>query len=224
MNDRRLQQIAFYLWPKYSRLIDLINSNALIWKFIKTIRDIHVSPSRLEHFKYINSELLKNAPIDYLEFGVASGDSIANWIVINESPSSCFYGFDTFTGMPERYYYRILQGAFSTGGLIPKTNDPRAAFIKGLFQETLPPFLKRYEKINPLVVHMDADLYSSSLFVLAQLSSFFEPGDIIMFDDFFNPLHEFRAWSDYCQSFRVSARPVSLVKRGPFYENVAFRF
>ena len=41
------------------------------------------------------------------------------------------YGFDTFEGLPEKW------GAFSAGDMesgIPKTDDSRCAFIKGLFQ------------------------------------------------------------------------------------------
>src|SRR4051812_1720215 len=50
--------------------------------------------SRRKMYDYINEVVLKNAPIDYLEFGVYEGDSIGYWAGINRSQDSRFFGFD----------------------------------------------------------------------------------------------------------------------------------
>ena len=48
---------------------------------------------------------------------------------------------------------------------------------------------------------MDADLYSSTIFVLTQLVPFLNKDDIIIFDEFGVPMHEFRAFQDFFNSF-----------------------
>ena len=70
------------------------------------------------------------------------------------------------------------------GGAIPKVADKRVAFYQGLFQETLPPFLKDYSGDRPLVIHNDCDLDSSTLYVLTRTEQITKPGTIIIFDEF----------------------------------------
>ena len=50
---------------------------------------------------------------------------------------------------------------------------------------------------------MDADLYSATLFTLATLAPFLKKGDIIFFDEFAVPTHEFKAFSDFTESFYI---------------------
>ena len=116
----------------------------------------------------------------------------------------------------------IKKNAFDLGGRIPFVRDKRINLFKGLFEDTLSEFLRAYNRKNTLVVHIDADLYSSALFVLVSLHSYFRNGDIIIFDDFQDPLGEFRAFSDYCQAFRVKPKIISAVKYGSFFDKAAF--
>jgi hypothetical protein len=51
---------------------------------------------------------------------------------------------------------------------------------------------------------MDADLYSSTLFVLTTLSPYLKKGDIILFDEFNVPLHEYKALKDWSESFYIN--------------------
>jgi hypothetical protein len=78
---------------------------------------------------------------------------------------------------------------------IPDITDERATFIKGLFQDTLPTFLKENNLDNGKrkIIHFDADLFSSTLFGLCTLSPFFKEGDIILFDEFNVPNSEYYA-------------------------------
>src|SRR5579871_1165812 len=96
---------------------------------------------------------------DYLEFGVASGLSLKWWVANNPNPDTRFYGFDTFTGLPENW------GPYKKGdmnfGPPPQIADNRVSYLEGLFQQTLPKFIKERQLNRRLVLMMDADLYSS---------------------------------------------------------------
>src|SRR5262245_52787878 len=54
---------------------------------------------RADLYEYVNG--IVAGPVDYLEFGVASGVSFRKWVTINTHPGSRFFGFDTFDGLPE---------------------------------------------------------------------------------------------------------------------------
>ena len=82
-------------------------------------------------------------------------------------------------------------------GEVPQINDIRVSFIKGFFTITLPAFLKSFEPRNRLVIHMDADLYSSTLFVLIHLNKLIVYETIIIFDEFAHIEHEFPAFREY---------------------------
>ena len=50
---------------------------------------------------------------------------------------------------------------------------------------------------------MDADLYSSTLFVLSNLIPYLRKDDILIFDEFGVPTHEFRAFTDVVSSYSL---------------------
>jgi O-methyltransferase len=147
-------------------------------------------------------EGLFNGPLDYFEFGVSAGFSFKWWLQHNTDPSSKFFGFDTFEGLPEKWG-PFEQGAMAFTLESLQINDPRASFYKGLFQQTLIPFLDRYENANRKLIHIDSDLFSSAIFTLSQLYRFLKPGDIILFDEFAVPQHEFLAFKIFTESFYV---------------------
>jgi hypothetical protein len=124
--------------------------------------DVNFFESRFELYDEIVDNLRLDAhEVSYLEFGVYEGSSFKYWLEKLSNPGSTFHGFDTFTGLPEDWGH-IPQGHFSTEGRLPTINDDRCFFHVGLFQETLPSFLRDRADLfaNVLVVHMDADLYS----------------------------------------------------------------
>lgn len=159
---------------------------------------------RYKLYDYVNDRILNNREIIYLEFGVFKGVSIKYWSTINSCKESKFFGFDTFTGLPEtweKFTNTRLKGAFDVEGQIPEISDSRVSFIKGLFQHTLPKFLESKSLQSQLVIHNDADLYSSTLYVLTRCNDIISPGTIVIFDEFSSVLNEFRALEDYCSSY-----------------------
>ena len=148
------------------------------------------------------TEQLDTTDIDYFEFGVCGGHSFKWWLEKNKNTASRFYGFDTFEGLPEDF------GPFEKGSMAValesiNINDQRASFYKGLFQDSLPPFLEGYRKGKKKLIHLDADLFSSTLFALSQLYRFLEDGDVLLFDEFAVPKHEFMAFKIFTESFYV---------------------
>lgn len=145
-------------------------------------------------------ENIDQQAIDYLEFGVSSGASFKYWLTKNKNPESKFFGFDTFEGLPENF------GPFGKGSMANSIEslgitDTRVTFYKGLFQDTLVPFLEIFPNQKRKLIHLDADIFSATLFVLSQLHRFLKKGDIIMFDELAVPTHEFMALDIYVKCF-----------------------
>lgn len=151
---------------------------------------------------------LFDKPIDYLEFGVAEGYSLRWWVAHNAHPESTFTGFDTFTGLPEDWG-TMPKGTFSTDGKTPEISDTRCRFEVGLFQETLLTFLSQDNALgNRKVLHIDCDIYSAALYVLTHIEQHLQPSDVIFFDEFSDPTHEFRAFLDFAAA---SGRRLSVI-------------
>lgn len=156
---------------------------------------------RYNLYTYVIEKEGLDAAINYLEFGVANGESFRWWMTKNINTDSRFYGFDTFTGLPEDFG-QFKKGTFNTGNTIPAIKDERGQFLQGLFQQTLPGFLKKtFDNSKKLVLMLDADLYTATLFTLTSLAPFLKQGDIILFDEFVVPTHEFMAFQNFLDSF-----------------------
>lgn len=193
-----------------SKWINKHSPNVKFNDFYTLKRDYNKRYSLYQHA--ITSENL--GAIDYLEFGVASGLSLKWWVANNTHLDSKFYGFDTFTGLPEDW------GPYKKGdmdfGPPPQINDSRIEYLTGLFQQTLPIFVKERKLDRRLVLMMDADLYSSTLFVLCSLAPYLKAGDIIFFDEFNVPAHEFLAFTDFIRSFYFKYEVIGAVSN--FYQ------
>ena len=222
MDLRKAELISLFLWRRYSPTFDRINRAPLLKVFAEENSTVPTFSDRSAHFRFIEKEVIRDAPIDYLEFGVYRGATLREWTELNRDPSSRFFGFDSFEGLPEDWIPGFSRGAFNLEGKAPQVDDTRVSLIKGLFQNTLPTFLSKYVRKNRIVVHIDADLYSSTLFVLVNIHNILEPGDIIMFDDFLDPIGEFKAFFDVKKSFNVKPKLISAVKYGKLIYKAAF--
>ena len=149
----------------------------------------------MEAINYVKVALL---PKVYFEFGCHSGRTFSAAIrasrelgVLNDTK---FYAFDSFEGLPQTTYEDGIfeAGTFSTGvGEFKKALKNLANYqisenniIKGFYSDTLTAELqKKMPKVG--VVHIDVDLYSSTVDVLAFIKPLLVKGSVIIFDDFF---------------------------------------
>ena len=172
--------------------------------------------NRFDLYRYVNDKVIDGSPINYLEFGVFQGESIRAWAETNSDPASDFVGFDTFEGVDENWEFLDMK-VFDVGGASPSISDDRVRFVKGYFQDTIPEFLRTFRPEHRLVVHCDADIYSSTLYTLAKCDEIMVPGTVVLFDEFSAVLHEFRALADYCAAFRRDYRALAGTKADDLY-------
>ncbi|QXG74589.1 class I SAM-dependent methyltransferase [Modestobacter sp. L9-4] len=146
---------------------------------------------------------LQQAPAEglYLEFGVASGATLR--VITEHAPAGSVHGFDSFEGLPEHWRSGFTVGAFAAEQL---PDVPGAELVVGLFDQTLPGFLATHDE--PVAfLHLDADLYSSTVTVLTALAPRMRAGTVLLFDEYFNfpgwEAHEHRAWQEFVQATGV---------------------
>jgi len=148
---------------------------------------------------------ISNRRLLYLEFGVADGASIAYWSNRVTRRDAIFHGFDSFEGLPEDGG-PWKKGQFDRKGETPLFSDSRVQFFKGWFNDSLPAYSPPAHDV--LVINMDADLYSSTIYVLRQLRPFMRAGTFIYFDEMNRVEHEPRAFDDFVKESGVRFWPV----------------
>ncbi len=213
------QRTAAILWPRHSEFVNRLQWRSRASRWFQDHSDLPTFTHRFDLYRYLHKEFICQEQIDYLEFGVFEGVSLAEWLRLNNHPQSRFFGFDSFEGLPEDWG-PMKKGFFDVKGAVPGIDDPRVQFVKGWFQDSLPEFLQTYTPQARLIVHNDFDLYASTLYTLAKLDSLLAPGSVLIFDEFGSARDEFRAMMDYLAAFWRKAKPVALTRDG----QVAFVF
>jgi len=137
----------------------------------------------------------------YAEFGVATGRTINH--IADMVRNNYIHGFDSFGGLPETWHYLIPRGYFMRESAPPVRDNVRLHI--GLFSETLPDFCQSIGNQPLALLHVDCDLYSSTVEILTALANNIVPGTIIIFDEYLNypgwQQDEFRAWQEHCQQY-----------------------
>lgn len=151
-------------------------------------------------------------PASYLEFGVFQGVSMGIWSGLLKSPQSRLAGFDSFEGLPENWGLFTDKERFNVKGRMPHFDDPRVRLVKGWFDQTLPGFLKEFQPQPTLIVHLDADLYSSTIYVLRQLRPLLKPGTILVFDEFFDREHELKAFTEFLNDEKMRVECIAATR------------
>lgn len=170
-------------------------------------------------YQYLLDTQIHTSDIQYLEFGVCGGSSFKWWVDQHKNANSTFHGFDTFEGLPEDWG-PFKKGAMGTNSLPPNITDSRVQFHKGLFQQTFPQFTQQISTTTKKIIHLDADLYSSTLYILTSIAPYLKQGDIILFDEFLVPTHEFLAYDNFVKSYYIN---MELIAAANNYYFTAFK-
>ncbi|MEJ2886614.1 class I SAM-dependent methyltransferase [Actinomycetospora sp. OC33-EN06] len=130
-----------------------------------------------------------------LEFGVYTGTTLR--IIAETRDDGQVFGFDSFQGLPEHWRAGFAAGTFADA---EPPAVPGAELVVGWFADTLPAFLE--ENPGPVdLLHLDADLYSSTATVLENVGPRLRPGSVIVFDEYLNHPGwedgEHLAWTEY---------------------------
>ena len=144
---------------------------------------------------------------DFLQFGVFRGHTariLESYILLGRK----LHLFDSFEGLLEDWSdTKFKKGHFSgTADEIFAFDPSRTVVHKGWFSGTIGPYKETYS--NPVsMIHLDADLYSSTIDVLEGLNDQIVLGTILLFDEIFLPGSgqvsddEARALTDWAQKF-----------------------
>lgn len=131
----------------------------------------------------------------WLQFGVYRGGTIRELAAYatRTGKSECVYGFDSFRGLPEKWRDTDKRNMFVKGTFDLHARPPFPAgggikWVIGLFNETLPGFLDAHTSAAISLLHMDADLYSSTATVFRELAArrLMRPGLVIILDELIN--------------------------------------
>jgi hypothetical protein len=146
-----------------------------------------------------------------LELGVFRGGTAR--FMAKRINGRTLHGFDSFEGLPEQWGgFDLGKGALDMKGKLPSV--PRnVTLYKGWFNKTLPDWSKSHPGLIAFM-HIDCDIYSSTVDIFRDLSEQIGPGTVILFDEYFNypnwENHEFKAWKDF------------VVRRGLTYTYLGF--
>src|SRR6266404_8560847 len=134
LSEPRRKRLASAAVSNQAEFLNALGGNAQLHRWLREQHAFQYFQSRYDLYADIQSKILGEESIDYLEFGVRYGDSLFKWSTINIRPDSRFFGFDSFEGIPENWASvtgEAPKGSFSVGGVVPQTNDSRIRFVKG---------------------------------------------------------------------------------------------
>jgi hypothetical protein len=140
-----------------------------------------------------------------MEFGVYQGTTLK--IISDYFCNQTVWGFDSFEGLPEPWFMKSSQSgprhpagrfALDKEELLSVENqfaERNVKLIPGWFNQSIVPWLNH----NPGVVsflHIDCDLYSSTLDILNLLNDRIVPGTVIVFDEMYpwNNFDQYDLW------------------------------
>mmetsp|Transcript_110067 Transcript_110067/g.190921 ORF Transcript_110067/g.190921 Transcript_110067/m.190921 type:complete len:304 (+) Transcript_110067:126-1037(+) len=160
----------------------------------------------------------------WLEFGVFSGLTIN---LMAGQTSGVVHGFDSFQGLPEDWHIGTVPGAPANSRTIVKETfdlqgnlPPVRANVmlhRGWFDQTLPAFLQTLPPVGTpgsavSLLHIDCDLYTSTVTVLESLAPRIIPGTVIVFDELVNfpeyRNHELKALYEFAVKHGRSFAPI----------------
>ena len=155
-----------------------------------------------------------------LEFGVATGRTLNHFARL--LPHCRVHGFDSFQGLPEDWTSRMPKGFFGRSQLPPVAEN--CQLWVGWFDQTLPQYAIKHGDDAIQLLHIDCDLYSSTVTVLETVRKNLVYGSVIIFDEYINypgwQQDEYRAWQEFCAKYNIQYQYIGRVSR---HQQVAIR-
>lgn len=150
----------------------------------------------------------------YMEFGVFTGGTMR--YMAKRKPDASFHGFDSFEGLPEDWFgMPLVKNSFSVNGKLPKV-PANVALHKGWFNETLPKWREQYQD-KVAFMHIDCDLYSSTVDILENLADRMQVGTVVLFDEYLNypnwQHHEFKAWKEFTEKYAIGYEYIGFARQ-----------
>jgi hypothetical protein len=160
-------------------------------------------PQRHSHLNHALQKVKLTGHV--MEFGVYQGITLK--IISDYFSNQTVWGFDSFEGLPEPWFMKSSQSgprhptgkfALDKEELLLVTNqfaERNVKLIPGWFNQSIVPWLTH----NPGPVsflHIDCDLYSSTIDVLNLLNDRIVPGTVIVFDEMYpwNNFDQYDLW------------------------------
>jgi len=151
------------------------------------------------------------------EFGVYSGYSLR--LIAEHLP---VIGFDSFEGLPEDWRPGFPKGKFADRLPTVPAYGHNVMIQKGWFEDTVPNF--PFPTLD--LVHIDCDLYSSTVTALNGVVDYLTSGSIIVFDEFHGydgwENHEAKAWDEFAASNGLVYRAIAEGEQEKAFEILAF--
>lgn len=149
-----------------------------------------------------------------LEFGVFYGNSIR---MLAQASQDVVHGFDSFQGLPVAWEVDSAKevveaaGTYTMHGMLPEVPDNVRLHV-GLFGDSLPSFLEEHR--GPIrLLHIDCDLYASTVTIFEQLGDRIQPGTVIVFDEYLCYPNwredEYRAFQEFITRSKLDYRYIA---------------
>ena len=204
-NAKSMLACLEYFKGNHKNFNNLINSNNSNDSYIRSFKWVFSLPklpklffNKKDFFDGVTAISDKSRP--FYEFGVWNGVSFK--YLINTFGRG--FGFDTFTGIPEKWHDNPA-GTYSSFGSIPQISG--GEFIVGKFEDTLPKFFSKKRSVASLI-NFDADLYSSTICALNNTKDIIDEDTILVFDEFLMndrwEEDEYKALEEFCNNFNFS--------------------
>lgn len=137
-----------------------------------------------------------------VEFGVYTGYSLG--IIAEKMP---VIGFDSFEGLPEDWREGFPKGKFAVDvnrRVSPGLTGPNRLLVPGWFEDTVPTF--PFPALE--LVHIDCDLYSSTVTALEGVTPYVDINTVLVFDEYHSypgaEDHEEKAFTEWCAKYGVT--------------------
>jgi hypothetical protein len=147
------------------------------------IENLDAHQTLVHAIEHLNDRTMNWTNKHVVEFGVASGLSleILAFYLGGKVP---IFGFDSFEGLPEDWAHtECKKGFFSQNGVVPEIENTR--IYPGWFEDSVPKYVADHPNAEIALLHLDADLYSSTKTILDGINHMIVPGTIVVCDEWF---------------------------------------